>query len=61
VHPQNRGELVSATATTGVHVKLKESPLVTGGDRFPAWLVIRKEEKEEAGRLDEDMCWNQVV
>jgi hypothetical protein len=41
VHPQNRTFFLPATATTGVHVEPKKSPLVTGGDRFPAWLVIK--------------------
>jgi hypothetical protein len=43
--PQNRGNLWLATATAGVHVEPKESPLITGGDRFPAWLVIKRGKK----------------
>jgi hypothetical protein len=33
--------LPTATAITGVHVELEESALVTGGDSFPAYLVIK--------------------
>jgi hypothetical protein len=53
VHPQTRGKFWPATATTGVHVGPKESPLVTGGERIPAWLVIndRKLVSLRGGRL----------
>jgi hypothetical protein len=30
-----------ATATLVVHVNQGQLPLVTGGDRIPAWLVIK--------------------
>jgi hypothetical protein len=42
VHPQSRDNFWPATATTGVHVEPKRIPLVTGVDRFPAWLVTEK-------------------
>jgi hypothetical protein len=41
VNPQNWGEFRPATAALVVHVEATESPLVKGGDKFPAWLVIR--------------------
>jgi hypothetical protein len=48
-NPQNRGNFwpatPPATATTVVHVEPTRTPLVTGGDRSPAWLVKKKKKK----------------
>jgi hypothetical protein len=41
VHPQNRGNFWPATAALVVHVEPRRIPLVIGGDRFPARLVIK--------------------
>jgi hypothetical protein len=39
-HPEVHVQVWPATATIVVRVETKESPLVKGGDIFPAWLVI---------------------
>jgi hypothetical protein len=36
------GDFWPATAATGVRMEAKRIPLVTGGDRFTAWLVFKK-------------------
>jgi hypothetical protein len=40
VHPQNLGNFWPATATLVVHVAPRRiSPVESGGERYPAWLV----------------------
>jgi hypothetical protein len=46
-HPQKCGESWLATATLVVHSEPRRIPLVIGGDRSSAWLVI--EEKPTLG------------